>query len=171
MRIASHLDKIERITGLCAKLDPIEHFELWYWATLTAGTNVYNACLHLAEITPDDPVFSTIPGVHLVQQPDGGYRRELRAPGDVSHVGWPAIPGPLPRDILALEDALHAIEQYRDPCLRGTTPPTPEIIADVQARFRTVLAILAARRAHPVRPTDPPRAFAKGDDVEQESGT
>ena len=55
----------------CGTLDPIEHFELWYWATLTAGTNAYNACLHLAGITPADPVFSTIPGVHLVQQPDG----------------------------------------------------------------------------------------------------
>lgn len=157
MRLASHLDKIARITDLCGTLHPIEHFELWYWATLTAGTNVYNACLHLSGITPDDPVFSTVPGVHLVQQPDGSYRRELRGPGDVSHVGWPAIPGPLPQDILELEEALHAIERYRDPCLRGSTRPTPAIVADVERHFATALEILDARRRHPVRADDPIR--------------
>ncbi|KRF10389.1 hypothetical protein [Nocardioides sp. Soil796] len=146
MRIASHLDKIDRIAGLREKLDPIEHFELWYWATLTAGTNVYNACLHLAGITPDDPVFSTVPGVHLVKQDNGEYRRELREPGDVSHVGWPAVPGPLPADILAIEEAMHAIEKYRDPCLRGTTRPTPAIVAEVETRFREVLGLLEDRR-------------------------
>ena len=157
MRIDSHLDKIARIGALRGNLDPLGHFELWYWATLTAGTNVYNVCLHLAEITPDDPVFSTIPGVHLVAAPDGSYRRELREPGDVSHVGWPAIPGPLPPDIVDLEESMHAIEQYRDPCLRGTTRPTPEIAADVERQFARVLAILAARRRNAVRCDDPVR--------------
>lgn len=157
MRTASHLDKVDRISALCATLDPDDHFEIWYWATLTAATNAYNACLHLAGITPDDPVFSTVPGVHMVRQADDSYRRELRGPGDVSHVGWPPIPGPLPRDIEDLETAIHAIEHYRDRCLRGTTRPTRGIVNDVRTNFGTVLELLAARRERPVRIDDPPR--------------
>ncbi len=103
---------------------PIENFELWYWTTLTAGTNAYNACLHLAGLTSDDPVFSTIPGVHLAQQPDGGYARVLRGPGDVSHVGWPPIEGEIPEDIQCLEIALEALEEHGTrACAVSAAPP------------------------------------------------
>ncbi|MEE2061990.1 hypothetical protein [Rhodococcus artemisiae] len=128
-----------------ARLDPIEDFELWYWATLTAGTNAYNACLHSAGLTSDDPVFSTIPGVHLVQQPDGGYARELRGPGDVSHVGWPPIEGEIPEDIQSLEIALELIEEHRDPCIRGERRPTTHIVDECEREFARVRAVLAAR--------------------------
>ncbi|HEY5856300.1 MAG TPA: hypothetical protein VIW24_20230 [Aldersonia sp.] len=145
MRTASHLEKFHRLTDLRARLDPIEHFELWYWTTLTAGTNAYNACLHFAGLTSDDPVFSTIPGVHLEQQPDGGYARVLRGPGDVSHVGWPAIDGEIPDDIASLEIALEAIEEHRDPCLRGERRPTGHIVGECEREFDRVRAILLAR--------------------------
>lgn len=157
MRLPSHLDKVDRLAELVGDLDPAEHFEVWYWATLTAGTNAYNACLHLAGITRQESKYSTFPGVFVVPQPDGSYRRELGEPGDVSHVGWPAIPGPLPEDIVEMEQALHRVEEHRDPCLRGTRRPTPEIIAAVEADFARVLSILRARRAEPVRDTDPAR--------------
>ena len=82
--------------ALRRRFDPIEDFELWYWATLTAGTNMLNASLHRAGLTSDDPVFSTIPGMHWVRQADGSYARELRGPGDISHVGWPPVEGDKP---------------------------------------------------------------------------
>ncbi|RZL77269.1 MAG: hypothetical protein EOP32_25590 [Rhodococcus sp. (in: high G+C Gram-positive bacteria)] len=145
MRTASHVEKFHRLTDLRTRLDPLENFELWYWTTLTAGTNAYNACLHLAGLTSDDPVFSTIPGVHLVQQPDGGYARELRGPGDVSHVGWPPIEGDLPEDIQCLEIALEALEEHRDPCLRGERSPTRYIVGECEREFERVQAILFAR--------------------------
>lgn len=145
MRTASHLEKFHRLVELRTRLDPLEDFELWYWTTLTAGTNAYNACLHLAGLTRDDPVFSTIPGVHLVRQCDGSYARALRGPGDVSHVGWPPIAGAIPEDIQSLEIALEVIEEHRDPCLRGERRPTRYIVDECEREFGRVRAILLAR--------------------------
>src|SRR4051794_34125466 len=116
MKVAAHLDKLHRMTDLRARLDPLQDFELWYWTSLTAGTNMWNAALHVAGFTSEERVFSTTPGVHVVPQADGTFRRELRGPGDVSHVGWPPVPGTMPEPIQRLEAALHALEVHRDPC-------------------------------------------------------
>ncbi|GAA4470945.1 hypothetical protein GCM10023094_00670 [Rhodococcus olei] len=145
MRTASHLDKFGRLCDLRSRLDPIDDFELWYWTTLTASTNAYNASLHLAGLTRDDPVFSTIPGVHVVPQPDGGYARELRGLGDVSHLGWPPVDGEIPDDIQDLEIALEVIEEHRDPCLRGERRPTRHIVDECERQFARIASVLATR--------------------------
>src|ERR1700761_6554926 len=106
MKVISHLDKVRRLAVLRQQFDPLADFELWFWTTLTAGTNVFNATLHLTGLTRGDPVFSTIPGVHVAKQSDGSYARELRGLGDVSHVGWPEIEGEVPQAIRQIEHAL-----------------------------------------------------------------
>lgn len=141
MRVASHVEKLRRLTELRSRLNPLADFELWYWTTLTAGTNMLNATLHVAGLTSDDPVFSTIPGVHVVRQADGTYARELRGPGDVSHVGWPPIEGDVPAEIRSLEAALHAIEEHRDPCIRGDRVATQSIVDECEACFAKAMAI------------------------------
>jgi hypothetical protein len=141
MNVSSHLDKILRLRALRARLDPLDDFELWYWTSLTAGTNMWNAVLHIAGLTSDERVFSTVPGVHVVPQPDGTFRRELRGPGDVSHVGWPPIPGAMPEHVRQLEAALHALEEYRDPCLRGDRQVTPEVVEACERAFSRALAV------------------------------
>lgn len=145
MQVRSHVEKFARLSALRHRLEPIEDFELWFWTTLTAGTNALNATLHMTGLTSDDRMFSTIPGVHVVPQPDGSYARELRGPGDVSHVGWPPIDGPKPSDLLELEAALERIEQYRDPCLRQGVDPTPEIADECQRSFHVVTGVLVGR--------------------------
>ena len=144
MRIPSHVEKVQRLAALRGRLDPIEDFELWYWATLTAGTNMLNACLHRAGLTSDDPVFSTIPGMHWVRQADGTYARELRGPGDISHVGWPPIEGEKPANIERLEHALERIEAFRDPCIRADKPITQAIVEDCDRAFTEAHAIFAS---------------------------
>jgi hypothetical protein len=141
MKLASHADKIRRMRDLRSRLDPLRDFELWYWTTLTCGTNIWNATLHAAKITSEDRAFSTIPGVHVVPQADGSFRRELRGPGDVSHVGWPAIPGQMPAHVQRLEAALHALEEHRDPCLRGDRVPTQAIVDECERAFAEAAAI------------------------------
>lgn len=143
MKVSSHADKIRRLTELRRRLDPLRDFELWYWTSLTAGTNIWNATLHVAGLTSDERVFSTIPGVHVVPQPDGTFARELRGPGDVSHVGWPPIPGEMPEHIRRLEAALHALEAHRDPCLRGDRQPTQAIVDECEQAFAQAAAIFA----------------------------
>lgn len=141
MKVSSHAEKIRRLRDLRARLDPLADFELWYWTSLTAGTNMWNAVLHLSGLTSDERAFSTIPGVHVVPQPDGTFRRELRGPGDVSHVGWPPIPGTMPEHVRRLEAALHALEEYRDPCLRGDRRPTQTIVDECERAFSRAAAV------------------------------
>ena len=144
MEIASHADKIDRLLALRERLDPLQDFELWYWTCLTAGTNIWNASLHAAGLTSEERAFSTIPGVHVVPQADGSCRRELRGPGDVSHVGWPPVPGELPEPLVRLEAALHALEQHRDPCLRGDRVPTQAIVDDCDGAMRQAVSVYRA---------------------------
>ena len=139
MKVISHIDKVRRMTALRKRLDPLADFELWFWSTLSAGVNVLNATLHLIGMTRDDPVFSTIPGVHVVKQPDGSYARELRGLGDVSHVGWPELEGEVPPPIRQLENALHSIERHRDPCIRGEREPTQAIVDECEEAFTRVM--------------------------------
>jgi len=141
MKVVSHIDKARRIAALRERLDPLGDFELWFWSTLTAGMNVFNAALHIIGLTRDDPVFSTIPGVHVVRQPDGSYARELRGPGDVSHVGWPEIEGDIPPLIRQLEDALYSIEHHRDPCIRGDRVPTQALVDECEEAFARIMAV------------------------------
>jgi hypothetical protein len=145
MITSSHLEKFARLRALRGRLEPLDDFELWYWTTLTASTNALNAVLHHAGLTRPDPVFSTIPGVHVARQPDGRYARELRGLGDVSHVGWPPIDGDIPPDVASLMHAIECIEVHRDPCVRGTRAPTPEIARECEQAFAQVTAVLVGR--------------------------
>lgn len=144
MRVPSHVEKVQRLLALRPRFDPIEDFELWYWTTLTAGTNMLNASLHRAGLTSDDPVFSTIPGMHWVRQADGSYARELRGPGDISHVGWPPVGGDKPRHIVRLEHALETIEAYRDPCVRGDRAITQTVVDDCELAFAVAQEMFTA---------------------------
>ena len=36
MKIASHLEKFDRLAALRARFDPLEDFELWFWTTACA---------------------------------------------------------------------------------------------------------------------------------------
>lgn len=147
MKIESHLDKFGRLSALRARLDPTDDFELWLWSTITAGTNAYNACLHQAGLTADDQVFSTLPGMYAVPLPEGGYAYELRDLGDVSHVNWPPVDGPVPADIRLMEHAMESIERHRDPCLRGGERPSTTIVDVCDTAFHQVGDVLAARCA------------------------
>lgn len=144
MRVHSHVEKVQRLAELRRRFDPVEDFELWYWTTLTAGANMLNASLHRAGLTSDDPVFSTIPGMHWVRQADGSYARELRGPGDISHVGWPPVEGDKPRHIVRLEHALERLEEYRDPCVRGDKAMTQTVVDDCERAFAEAHEIYSA---------------------------
>jgi hypothetical protein len=144
MRIASHAEKVSRLLDLRKRLDPLDDFELWYWTSLTAGTNMWNASLHAAGLTSEVRAFSTIPGVHVVPQADGSYRRELRGPGDVTHVDWPRIPGKMPDAVERLAAALHVLESHRDPCIRGERVPTQAIADECDQAFRQATSVYEA---------------------------
>jgi hypothetical protein len=149
MIIASHLEKIARLNDLRGRLDPIEDFELWFWSTMTAGTNAVNAALHHAGITPGESAFPSQPGVYYV--PFAGqaesYRPVLKSIGDVLHVGRPPIAAPVPADISEMMREMEVIEHYRDPCTRGDMAINADIVGSCDKAFTTCLHLLERRLA------------------------
>lgn len=135
MHIQAHLDKLTRLEAARARLQPVEDFELWFWATMLAGTNALNAALHAAGITPAEASYPSQPGVYHVAQPDGSFAPVLKAAGDVLHAGRPALAQPLPDDVHAMVQAMERIEAYRDPCTRGDMDITLAVVAECQAAY------------------------------------
>lgn len=144
MRIADHVEKIARLDGLRGRLDPLLDFELWFWATMTAGTHAVNAALHHARVTQATDAYPTQPGVYLVPR-DGDLQPAFGPLGDILHVGRPAIEAPMPADVEQIMHAMERIEAHRDPCVRGGRKPTPAIANECEEALRSCLALLDHR--------------------------
>lgn len=147
MLIAAHSQKIDRLMQTRSRLDPQADFELWFWAGMNAGTQAFNAALHHAGLTREERAFAMQPGVYLVPQPDGSLAPELRASGDVLHVGRPVIEAALPPDVQRIAHAMERMEHYRDPCVREGVAPTPAIIETCAQALDECLSILTERLA------------------------
>jgi hypothetical protein len=149
MKVASHREKIDKLMALRQRLDPLEDFEIWFWAGMTAGTHAVNAALHQAGVTRDDDKFPTQPHVYLSRQPDGSLKTSFGPLGDVLHVGRPKVEAPVPGDVATMMEQMEIIEHYRDPCLRDGLTPTAAIAAECDAALRRCIELLAARLANP----------------------
>lgn len=145
MRIDAHLLKISRLTLARSRFDPLEDFELWFWATMHAGTHALNAALHHAGLTSELHAFAMQPGVYLVPQTEGEPVPALCAPGDVLHLGRPKIEGELPADLQRMAKAMNTIESWRDPCVREGHERTPAIVAACDKALQECLEILHLR--------------------------
>jgi hypothetical protein len=145
MKTSSHLEKVTKLETLRSRLDPADDFELWFWAGMTAGTHAVNAALHHANVTSDDDVYPTQPGVYLVQQVDGSLKPSLRALGDVLHVGRPKVDAPVPEDIMEMMRQMEIVERHRDPCVRDRREPTREIVEECANALARCLQLLRER--------------------------
>ncbi len=145
MHIASHMKKIAKLEAARARFDPLTDFELWFWASMSAGTHALNAALHHAGLTTEEEAFAMQPGVYLVPQPGGALVAQLREPGDVLHLGRPPIKGELPGDIKEMAHAMETIEAFRDPCVREGRPVTPDIVASCGEAYDAVVKLLNRR--------------------------
>lgn len=151
MNTGAHVEKIVKLEALRARLDPLDDFEMWFWAGMTAGTHALNAALHHAGVTSDDDMFATQPGVYLVPRADGSLEPAFRPLGDVLHVGRPRVDGPVPEDITAMMRDMEKIEHHRDPCLREGVAATPAIVAECDAALGRCLQRLSDRLAREIR--------------------
>lgn len=139
MKTSSHLDKFERLRALRARLDPLEDFELWWWTTLTAGTNALYASRRLASLTESKAAGRWNIGERSVRPVS-----ESKDSAGIDHEAWPNTESP-PQDILSLERALQTIDRHRDPCFHGGREPTRAIVAECEAAFALVCRVLRSR--------------------------
>lgn len=121
MEIERHLEKIQGYEDVISRLDPIDDFELWFWAQLNSATNALNAALHHLKVTEPGPCFShQIPGVFVEPEPvDGEWKKVIVAPGDIIHIGFPPISQEIPECIEPLNKELETLEDFRETHVRG----------------------------------------------------
>ncbi|MSP66533.1 MAG: hypothetical protein EXQ96_00225 [Alphaproteobacteria bacterium] len=142
MKVAAHFEKIGRLEALRRRLDRVQDFEIWFWATMNAGTNAINAALHATDITEDGPWYPQQPEVYMVPgKTSGGWVHAFRPLGDVLHVGRPKIEKPLPESVQKMAHLMEVIEEWRDPCVRDGHPVTPEILDKVERAYADLMAI------------------------------
>jgi len=154
VKIPSHLAKFRRLDATLARLDPIEDQELWIWTAMNAGVNLLNAALHRCGATADTDSFHTqVEGVYAVpDRRDATMQDRMHAPGDVMHVGQPAIPGPLPEAILRGSEALRVIENLREIFVRGPRRARPGEVRSWRDAYDTCVRELSSQAGAPPLP-------------------
>jgi hypothetical protein len=142
MRIAGHVEKVRRFDAVRRRLDPREDFELWFWMSLSGGTNAVNAALHAVGATDGGDYFCTqAVDVYLGADEAGGWKPAIRFGCDIIHVGMPPIDAPIPAELQAACRAMEVLEEARDPCVRGDAAITPAVIARCDAAYRECLTL------------------------------
>ena len=151
MKVESHLDKFHRLDAMLARLDSVSDRELWIWTAMNAGVHLLNAALHRHGITWEtDSFHSQVEGVYAVpDRATGTLRDDMHAPGDVMHVGQPALPGRLPPAIERAAAALRLIEDLREPYVRGSEHAPPGAETRWQRAYGTCVAELLAALGDP----------------------
>ncbi len=136
MVIADHVEKIARIEAARARLDPIEDYELWYFATLFAAIHAVNAALHAIGVTRGEDCFAHNAPVFFRRDPaSGDFEAVINTGGDLEHVEGDEAATLFPS---SLEDARRAVvelEEMREPSVRGTLRPSADVVARVEAAY------------------------------------
>jgi hypothetical protein len=146
MKIKDHLEKWQRFDSARARFDPVDDFELWFWALSSAGTSLINAALHQQGLTDENRYFATqMPDIYSVPDSSGSWQHKMGVRCDLIHVGIPEIDAPLPAELEKAFSAMHRIEQYRNPCIRSTTPVTSDVIQTCADSY--ALVVQASRAA------------------------
>ena len=146
VKVESHLAKFHRLDAMLQRFDPGADQELWIWTAMNAAVHLLNAALHRSGVTmPTDSFHSQVEGVYAV--PDrltGRLQDAMHGPGDVMHVGQPALPEPLPPGVARAAQALRLIEDLREPYVRGSAQPAPEDVAQWRSAYFTCVSALMA---------------------------
>ena len=142
MDIAAHMEKAARMDAVHRRLDREADFELWYWMALDAGNQAMNAALHAAGVTAEEPeLASQVNDIYMRRTETGEWERVVKRGADIIHPQMSEFDAPLPGRLRDAMDALHTLENYRDPCIRLGAEATPEIMDACGEAYAKVMAI------------------------------
>ena len=138
MEIRHHQEKFRRLLATRKKLDPMDDFELWFWISMTAATHMVNAALHESGASRDGHYYSYhVFGLYVLPERDAnGWKRAPMPPGDIVHTGRPDLGVELRSELLDAYSALRALEDMREPFVRGPAPITPFVAAACEHAFK-----------------------------------
>lgn len=144
MNIATHMQKYRQFEDARQRLQPLEDFDLWFWAVSSAGTALINAALHTLGVTRENRHFATqIPDVYAVADSDTTWHYELASDCDLIHADIPKLPS-TPAQLKPAFEAMNEIERYRNPCIRGEHPVTPELLSTLAQAYMAVRHVTGA---------------------------
>ena len=144
MNIAAHMQKYRQFDDARQRLQPLEDFDLWYWAVSSAGTALINAALHTLDVTRENRHFATqVPDVYAVADSDATWHYEIASACDLIHADIPELPS-VPAQLKPAFEAMHEIERYRNPCIRGEHPVTPELLRTFEQAYTAVRHVTGA---------------------------
>ena len=146
MEIAHHREKMARINDLRERLDPLDDFELWMWASMSAATNAMNAMLHKLGVTQPGTHFPhQIPGIFVEPEPaKGRWKKVIVPPGDLIHIGYPPIRTPIPETLSTFLTALEVIEGFRESHVRGNEQVDASVVEACDSAYRRCMEETAA---------------------------
>lgn len=146
MKIASHIEKFERLDAVKRRLDPVADRELWIWTAMNACTHLLNAALHRCGVTEEfDSFHSQVEGRYAVPDRDKGTLSDAQhRPGDVMHVDQPPVDRPKPPALERACTALKIIEDLRAPYVRGNQPVADGATEQWQLAYSECVAQLSA---------------------------
>ena len=146
MKIASHLEKFERLDAVKRRLDPAADRELWIWTAMNACTHLLNAALHRCGVTEEiDSFHSQVAGRYAVPDRDKGTLSDSQhRPGDVMHVDQPPVGRPTPPAVERACAALKILEDLREPYVRGNQPVADGAAGQWELAYAECVAQLSA---------------------------
>ena len=141
MNVRDHLRKVERIEATRRKLDPVEDYELWYFATLAAAVSAMNAALHALGATVAEDCFAhNVPVYFKPGAAPGTFAPMIRPFGDIEHVDSPEMEALIPPALDQAREALKRIEELREASVRGEVPDRAAAAARVDSDYHRCLA-------------------------------
>ena len=139
MNVEDHRNKARRMGAVRDKLDPLEDYELWYWASLGAGMNLFNGALHHLGVTVAEDCFAhNLPVYIRAGATPGTFEPVLRPSGDLEHVDGDDD-GLIPPQLDAAAEALRRLEAVRDGGVRGDLEISADMVSRVEADYRRCL--------------------------------
>jgi hypothetical protein len=145
MKIADHLAKLRNLDNVRGRLDTHDDFELWFWAGLVGAVNAVNAALHAAGVTREEEFFATQTiDVYLgAGAVPGTWTPCVRFGGDIISIRLQPVTAPLPTALAQACQSLEALEELRDPCVRGDRAVTAALIGEWDAAYRACVGSTA----------------------------
>ena len=117
---SSHLEKIARVwRSLRGRLDPLQDFELWFWAGMTAGTHAVNAALAPARRSRRATMSfrCSLASIWLRRPTVRSAPRSTRS-AMCSTLAARRSRRPVPEDVASMMHLMEIDRAVRDPCVR-----------------------------------------------------
>jgi hypothetical protein len=141
MMVEAHLAKWRRFDSVRRRFEPLDEFELWFWATASGATALINAALHATGVTEASRLFPTqVEHIYACVEDRTRWRRKIAAGGDLIVLDQPELAEEIPPELFVAFESMRVIEQFREPIVRGAAVADAKAVLACERAYRVVVA-------------------------------